>query len=42
MERVGHEDDTAVSPKNRLFLRHNPFFGLQLCRPHESVPEHYN
>ena len=25
MERVGHEDDTAVSPKNRLFLRHNPF-----------------
>ena len=35
----GHQDDTAISPKNRFFLRQNPFFGLKLCRPDESVPE---
>ena len=32
----------ALSSKNRFFLRQNPFFGLEPCRPHEGVPEQYN
>ena len=35
-----HQDDMAISPKNRFFLRQNPFFGLKPCRPDGSVPEH--
>ena len=33
-----HQDDMA-SPKNSLFLRHKPFFGLQPCRADERISE---
>ena len=33
IQAEGSLGDTAFSPKNRFFLRQNPFFGLGLCRP---------